>query len=418
MKENKSDKRQGKKTDKKNRINISDINVRQQTVMGVLKITVVILAVLALLFFAANKFGDVTFSSVGDYFNGLFSGVKKGEGYPYYFENSAPSDVKKINSDLLVLNEASYSVLDSTARKLNNVSHSFSQPIADSNNGRAIIFDVGSYAYSIVSRTKVFYDGQTQQKILVGCVGKDGTYALATRGASSTSELIVFNSSHQEIFKWSCSKENIVSIDISDNGKRAAISVVGAQNGELYSKVIVFDFEYKEPLKELPFDAQIVAGVEYVSGNKLLAYGENVLCYIDRSFNRHDIDLSLNTLSRIYTGENNMTAVVLSKYGSSSSKILKVFNKNGDELFTKELNFAVRSVSCDGNYISVLADNQLLSFNRRGKEVGKSEVTADGVSCFTDGNRTYVLTTSSIDCCKTFGEHKLNGTANPEKDKK
>lgn len=410
-KENKSKENKIKKTPKLN------ISIKQENLVKILKVLVVVFAVLALLFFAANKFGDVTFSSVGDYFNGLFSGVKKGEGYPYYFENSAPKDIKKINSDMLVIGDESYYVLDSTARKLNLVSHSFSQPIADSNNGRAIVFDVGSTNYSIISKTKVFFEGKTKQKILVGCVGNDGSYAVATRGETSTSQLMVFNSTHKEIFKWDCSKENIVAIDISDNGKRAAVSVVGAENGELYSKVIIFDFDYKEPLNEMNFGSQIVSKIDFINGYKFIASGENVLCIIDRSFKKEEIDLSLNTLSRIYTGENNMTAAVLSKYGSSSAKILKVYNKNGDELFSTELNFAVRSVSCDGNYISVLADNQLLSYNKRGKVVGNSEITSDGVSCFTDGNRTYVLTTSSIDCYKTFGEHKLNSSFVADEDK-
>ena len=403
-----------KKKTKKSKLNI---NLKPESFNKLIKVIITALAVFAVLFFAANKFGNVTFSSVGDYFNGLFSGVKKGDGYPYYFENVSPSDVAKINTDLLVIGEENYYVLDSTARKINNVSHAFSQPLADSSNGRAIIFDVGSYSYSIISKTKVFHDGQMQQKILTGCVGSDGTYAIATRGATSTSQLTVFNSSHQEIFKWDCSKENIVSIDISDNGKRAAISVIGAENGELYSKVIVFGFEYNEPLKEMPFGSQIVSKVEYVSGYKLLVSGEKVLSFIDSKYNRNDIDLTLNTLSRIYTGENNMTAVVLSKYGSSSSKILKVYNKNGKELFSNDLNFAIRAVSCEGSYISVLTDNQLLNYNKRGKNVGVTEISSDGVDCFTDGNMTYVLTTSSIDCCKTFGEHKLNTAQKNDKKK-
>ena len=67
------------------------------------KAIIVVLAVLILLFVAANRFGNITFSSIGDYFTGILSGAKQGDGYPYYFESTTAVYVKKINSDLLVL---------------------------------------------------------------------------------------------------------------------------------------------------------------------------------------------------------------------------------------------------------------------------------------------------------------------------
>ena len=102
-----------------------------------------------------------------------------------------------------------------------------------------------------------------------------------------------------------------------------------------------------------------------------------------------------------------MTAAVFSKYGSSSSKILTVYNKNGKELFSTEINSGVRYVSCDGSYISVLTDRQLISYNKKGNVVGKTSVSSDGISCFTDGNNTYVLTTGAINCYDTVT--KTNG---------
>ncbi len=368
------------------------------------KAVIVILAVLILLFVAANRFGNITFSSIGDYFTGVLSGAKQGDGYPYYFESTTADDVKKINSDLLVLTSDSTFVLDATARKLSVLQHSYSAPIIDSCNGRAIMYDVGGFFYRVQSKTKVLYETQTEQKILTACVGRDGTVAVSTRGESSASQLTVHNSNQKEVFRWDCAKENIISIDVSDNGKRAAVSVVGADNGELYSRVILFDFKYKEPIYDINFGSQIVSSVEFVAGYKLLASGENVMCFIDKKGNRQDIDVSLNNLSRISTGENNVTAAVFSKYGSSSAKILRVYNNDGKEMFSTDINTAIRDVSCEGRYISVLCDHQLINYNKNGKLVGNCEISSDGISCFTDGNNIYILTTSSINCFKTWGE--------------
>lgn len=396
-----------KKFEKKNK-SLKQSDGTQSTAQGrlikLLKVISVVFAALILLFIAADRFGNITFSSVGDYFYSVVSGTKRGDGYPYYFESSTPKDVKKINSDLLVLTSDSTYVLDSTARKLSNITHSYSNPLIDCCNGRAILFDVGGFNYRVQSKMKVLYENTTQQKILTACVGKDGTVAVATRGEASASQLIVYSKNQKEIFRWDCAKDQIVSCDVSDNGQRVAVSVLGAENGELYSRVLIFDFDYQQPVFEYNFGTDTVSKVEFVDGYNLLASGASIMSFIDKKSNRVDIDLSLNSLSRQSTGENNLTAAVFSKYGSASSKILTVYNGSGSEKFTTEINSSVRSVSLEGSYISVLTDHQLMTYNSRGKLIGTSSVSADGISCFTDGGNIYVLTTGGINCFKSTGE--------------
>jgi len=372
-----------------------------------LKIISVVFAALILLFIAADRFGNITFSSVGDYFYGMVLGSKRGDGYPYYFESSTPVDVRMIDSDLLVLTSDSTYVLDSTARKLSSFNHSYSNPLIDTCNGRAVIYDTGGFNYRVMSKTKILYEGTASQKILTASIAKNGSVAIATRGESSASQLTVYSSNRKEIFRWDCSKDEIISTDISDKGDRVAVSVIGAQNGELYSRVLIFDFDYQEPVYEYNFGAQTVSKVEFVKDKMLLASGPNIMSFIDKKNNRVDIDLSLNTLSRQCTAENNITAAVFSKYGSSSSKILTAFDDKGKELFVTEINSAVRSVSCDGRNISVLTDRQLINYSRRGKVIGSANVSADGIGCYCDSDNVYVLTTSSINSFKTFGKNEV-----------
>lgn len=380
--------------------------LEQEKLFSLIKAILVIMVILILLFVAADRFGNITFSSVGDYFGGLVSGAKSGEGYPYYFESMTPDNVIKINSNLMVIDDDKTYVLDSTAKKLSENSHSYSVPLAQSVNGRAIVYDVGGNGYRVLSGTKLLYENNAESKIITASLGKDGSVALGVRGNGAMSRLIVYNGSQKLVYDWSCAKESIISTAVSDNGKRAAVALVGALNGELYSKVLVFDFDYSKPVFEYEFGEKIVSEVKFINGNKIMASGEKVLSFIKNANDKEDIDLSLNTLSGIYTDESNMTVAVFSKYGSASVKILRGYSKNGKELFSTEINSNVRDVSCSGGYISVLTDRQLLSFNRRGKQVGSAYISSDGISCYTNGSNTYVLTTGAINKYKTFGNTK------------
>ncbi len=396
---NKGKKKSNKRPGKKN-ASVSAI------ITPLAKIILIVAVILILLFIAADRFGNISFSSVGDYFGGLVSGMENGGGYPYYFESNTPENVMKIGNDFLVVEKDKVFVLDSTAKKILESEHAYAVPLAQSKNSRAVIFDAGGDSYKVVSKTKVLYEKKLDSRIITASLGKDGSVALGVRGTSAMSRLLVFNKNQKTVFDWQCAKENIISTAVSDNGKYAAVSIVGAENGELYSKVLFFDFDYSEPLYEYDFGEKIVSRVSFVNGGKIMASGEKVLSFIKGEKNKDDIDLSLNTLSRIYTNDDNTTIVALSKYGSSSVKILKGYSKNGKELFSTEINSNVRSVSCSGGYISVLTDRQLLCYNKRGKNVGSSDVPNDGISCFNSGSSTYVFTTGALEKYKSFGNNE------------
>jgi hypothetical protein len=49
------------------------------------------------------------------------------------------------------------------------------------------------------------------------------------------------------------------------------------------------------------------------------------------------IDVSVNTPYMITISDNNTAVLVLSKYSSTTQKIVSVYNKSGKELFSREI---------------------------------------------------------------------------------
>lgn len=374
----------------------------QERLIAVFKTVSIIAVLLVLVVIAAQRFGNVTFSSVSDYFDTLVSGAKSGDGYPYFLESTGVRDVRTIGSDLFVLGEDSTFALDSTARQLGSTQHSFSSPVAYTAGGRVLLLDVGETGYRILSKTKVLYEGNFPQRLLTGAIGKDGSVAIASRGAQSQSALTVYNRRQTEVFQWNCASENIVAVSLSDNGKRAAVSAIGAKNGELYSKVHIFDFDKAEPVASFEYNTAI-SGVYFLSGHRLLITGESVFTVVDDAEKVLEEDLSLNTLSHVYSDDSHFTAAAFSKYGSTASKILRLYDRKGKMLFETELSESVRGISCDSGHMSVLTDSFLYNYNHKGQLVGKTPVDADCIKPFTDGQNTYVYAMSSIKCFKTVG---------------
>lgn len=372
----------------------------QEKLLSVLKTICIIAVVLILLMVAAQRFGDITFSSVGDYVNTLISGAKSGDGYPYHFENLRVRNVLPMGSDLFVLADDETFVLDRTARTVGKTQLSYSSPSAVTAGGRTLVFDIGEHGYRILSKTKVLYEGDSPQKILNGAISKSGNIVLSTRGDASQTKLTVYNKHQKEIFTWNCASENIIALAISDNGKRVAASVVGAENGELYTKVYMFDIDKTDPMLSLQYTGA-VPNLTFLSGNRLLVTGEHIFEIYDGNEKIFEEDMSVNPLSHVFTSESKCTVAAFSKYGSASAKIIRVYDRKGVRLFETEITESVQGVSTDGQSISILTDTMLYNYNRQGELVGKAPVEAGEIAPFTCGKWTYVWTVGGIERFKT-----------------
>ncbi len=371
-----------------------------------LKLVAIILVVLLLIILAAGQFGGVTFSTISDHIRTAVAGIGSGDGYPYRMNGVEISDAGVTNSDLVLVYDDTAKVLDSTAKELSNLPHTYDHPILSCNSGRALIYDVGAKSFRVQSKTRILYEKELEYMILTGAMGKDGTVAIASRAKDAQSMLTVYDSKEKEIFVWKCAKENIISCDVSDNGRLFAVSVLGVDNGSVYSKVYIFNKNKEEPKASFEYVDSAVSSVQFLSNETLFVFGNNICQVIKGEKVKEDIDVSVNTPYKLYISDNNTAVLVLSKYSSTTQKIIKVYNKSGSELFTQEIDGLIKSVSTDGKYTGVLTDENVQIYNKKGKMCGSASVNTDAEKVMISGRNTYVYSADKIDRFSSVGDNK------------
>lgn len=362
-----------------------------------LKLLAIILVVLLLIILAAGQFGGVTFSTISDHIRTAVAGIGSGDGYPYRMNGIEISDAGITNSDLILVYDDTVKVLDSTAKEISNTPHTYDHPVMSCNSGRALIYDVGAKHFRVQSKTRVLYEKELDYIILTGAMGKDGTVAIASRAKDAQSMLTVYNTKEEEIFVWKCAKENIISCDVSDNGKLFAVTVLGVDNGSVYSKVYIFKKNDIEPKASFEYMDSAVSSVQFLSNETLFVFGNNICQVIKGDKVKENIDVSVNTPYKLYISDNNTAVLVLSKYSSTTQKIIKVYNKSGSELFTQEIEGLIKSVSTDGKYTGVLTDENVQIFNNKGKMCGSANVNTDAEKVMISGRNTYVYSADKIE---------------------
>ena len=372
-----------------------------------MKLLAIILVILLLIILAAGQFGGVTFSTIGDQIRTMVAGFGSGDGYPYRMNGIEITDAGVTNSDLMLVYDDTVKVLDSTAKELSNLNHDYDHPVLRSNSGRALIYDEGDKSFRVQSKTKVLYEKELQYMILTGSMGKDGTVAIGSRANDAQSMLTVYNTKAEEIFVWKCAKENIISCDVSDNGKYFAVSVLGVNNGSVYSRVHVFNENDNTPKATFEYADSAISSVQFLSNETLFVFGNNICEVIKGDKVKEKIDVSVNTPYKLYISDNNTAILVLSKYASTTQKIIKVYNKSGSELFTQEINGLVKSVSTDGKYTGVLTDEQVQIYNNRnGKLCGSADVNTDAEKVMISGRDTYVYSVDKIEKYSSVNDNK------------
>lgn len=369
------------------------------------KLLAIIFVVLLLIIIAAAQFGGVTFSTISDSVRTSLAGIGSGEGYPYSMNGIEISDAGMTNSDLVLVYDDTVKVLDSTAKELSNITHKYDHPVMSSNSGRILLYDEGGTTFRVQSKTRVLYEKELEHIIFTGAMGKDGSVAIATSASGAESMLTVYDKNEEEIFVWKCAKEHIISCDVSDNGKLFAVSVMGVDNGSVYSKVYIFNKKKTEAQASFEYKDSAVSSVQFLSNETLFVLGNNVCEIIKGDEVKEKVDVSVNTPSRLYISDNNTAVLVLSKYSSTTKKIIKVYNKSGTELFAQEIDGLVKSVSTDGKYVSVLTDDNVQIYNTKGEMVGSADVNTDAEEVIVSSRSTYVYSLDKIEKYSSVGDN-------------
>lgn len=378
------------------------VNARLKKILtAILAVAVVILIVMV----AAQKLGNMTVATFTADVKAYFMSLGSGDGYPYSVSADSVKNIAVNKSNLTLLLDDKTTVLTSSAKEIMPKSHTYSNPIMKIKGSKMIVCDLDSGKFRVQSGAEIQREENHDNNIMAAAIGSKGNYAIAEYGENSQSVLRAYSKGGKEKFTWEFSNERVVDIDLSPNGKYAAVATVKAENGEMSSKLYVFNLNKADEYSAcFDYPGTTLLRVNYVKGNNIAVLGDNLRSYIKNNSNRQD-DTSFNSdkLSKYCVAQNGSSALILSKYGSTSLSSLTFYNNKNKVRFTVDFDKEAKWVDTDGKYIAVLFDGEVRTYNKKGKQVGTIYFTGEPRRVTVDSGRTYVLTSVNIKSYKTRG---------------
>ena len=365
----------------------------------IIRIVAAVLLAVMLLLIALSAFGVTSFSSMKSDFKSKLSSAGPGEGFPYQVNSSDVSKIDVLSDDVFILKKDKTIVLDGAAKEIKSLDHTYATPAMSIKGNKALVYDRGGNRYRIETTSDTLYTGTTKsdEKIITAAVGDKGNIALATLSNEATSRLTVINSTFKDAeFIWNCADYTITSAALSDNGKYAAVSVLGAKNGEEYSKVFVFDFEFSDPVSETEYPGTTMVSVNFADNDTVVAVGNNKMAYLKGLKKNNEIDFGTSTLAALSFAPTGETIVALAEYGSMNNQLLRGYSKGGRQSFEKEYSTSIKSIYATDAKISVLTAEQVDIYSLGGTSFKPREAGSNAISTFMIGNKTYVYEMGSI----------------------
>lgn len=363
-----------------------------------LRIPIVILVVVAALFLSARLLGNVAVSNVTDTLRQTGELFKKGEGYPYSIDVSKFRKAAATGSSPFIINDESSIVLSSSANEIFSMPLSYADSKVITKNGRALIYSNSSNDVILQSKTEKLGGISEDGAVVAAALAKNGYFATSHASEENQSVLTVYNNRFEKVFQWNCSQERISDISLSSNGKKLAVTAVGAENAEIYTRLLVFDVKSDKPIVDSKYSGTLFLRVVYTASNKIIAAGDNRTVVITNKGDPVDeLVYSENSILAVCADDNGNTAVFYEEFGGAKTGMVR-FSGSGKKTCSVTLEGIPDCVTAYGGKIAVANGDEITVYSSAGKVTRTVETENPASEIFCCSGEIYTVENGSI--CK------------------
>lgn len=330
--------------------------------------------------------------------------------YSVALETDSVVNIKNLGDSILVLTDKSAVVYGKNGKAVYEALHSFTKPAVSVDGGNAVVFDRSGKGFMLLNEKKTVLSSEAEGVVVSATYGKNGVYALSTRGEASTGTLTVYNRQSDVIFKWNCAYENITSVSLSDGGKLVGVSLLGVKDGEYYTTAKIFGFDYSEELASATVTGAAPLAVKFTSRDRLTVFTDTGIYGLLKKSSE------LVTVAEYYSPEFNSFATLssgsfllaIADHGSTNSFTVKLFDKKYNVKTELSLKEELKSVSLSDKYIFALAENEILVYNFKGRQVGSVDISGKLYSIYPNDKYIYIYSLDKLTRAYSYGESAVS----------
>lgn len=365
-------------------------------VLKTLGIPIALAAAAAVLFLSARLLGNVAVSNITDGARAARTAFSKGGGFPYKLNSRAVRKVSAIGSGPLTLCDDSITILSASGKERFVGELDVSEPRAVVKNGRVLVYGSRSRVSLLYGKTEKLGEVTESGIIYAAALAKNGSFAVSYAGEENQSVLNAYNGRFKKEFQWNCRKDRITDVSISDDGNDLAAIAAGAENAEVYSRVLIFDAKASEPKADVKFEGTLFLKIIYSSSSKIIAVGDDRTVSFDENGGIiEEISYPPDALLSVSSDEKGNAAILFKELGGAKVGAVR-FSKNGKRTYSVLLDDVPDSVAVRGRKTALAFGNETVFLSAKGREIKRIKTKNPVERVFFCGNKLYTVENGSI----------------------
>lgn len=355
-------------------------------------IRVLIISLLAVVFIAAVAAFLSDYSGVG-----LFKEKTTVSGNFYHIN---PDSVKKMSaygSGIVLVTDNAVQYVDSSGNLRTSNVHSYSDPGLCVNQKTLLLYDKGGDSFRIEKNSAIYHEYKVNGLLTCAAIGKKNNYAYAVNDeAGYQSHVLVYSASGKKLFEWGSASDYCLNMALSNDGKMLGLTVIGIDNAEYYSRVILFDFDSDQPVCSVDFSDRTVYSLDFIR-QAFIANTDCGIYKVDFSGNSALLqDYTTSEIRHSYSCPSGLHCNSVALYGNEQDSYLSVYSSDYAPLYTRNFVGSVTDICCSRNYVSAAQDNAVYVFNRENAMIGNMSFSETVIQTVLAERNIYILTLAGL----------------------
>lgn len=218
-----------------------------------------------------------------------------------------PSDIDSnniiaYNKYIGILNKSILNIYSANGKKDKELEVQISNCIYDTENRFLIMAEKDGQQLTFISGTDIVWKNTVEGNITNVFVNENGYVSVITKGTTYNNVVIIYDPDGKELFKSFSSKTTNVDAEISNDNKYLAIADIDTSGSFIQSNVKILSMEkaQTDPNNSTEYiypaeSGEILIGLEYQDGNKLVCMYDDSIHIIENKEDRKLMDISENT---------------------------------------------------------------------------------------------------------------------------
>lgn len=363
------------------------------------KTVVIILLVCLLAVITATGWNYLAPDKVLDNIEKGISG-NQGDNFPTFISGTTVSNGNFLYSgkNLIYVSDTSLMCLNKSAGEVINRPISFAQPAIKIGGNFILTYNINGNGYQVDTLAETKVKNEVENPIIQGDIAENGTYGFITSAEGYLSELTIFNSSDEQIYRYYFSDYYATSFALNKNGTRAAVSTVTSKNGSFETAIYILDFQNEEPIAVIEENETLIYSCEFMDNGAIAAVGDNESLMIKSNYTDVDkYEYDGLTLTAFSFDQSSAGVISLSPSSDGGNCHLIYLDKNGTLSKISDTDYRIRYLDIYNGSIAALCADKTVFFNTVGEEVGSADSGVDAQSiALHSSNSVYVLGMTEI----------------------